>query len=181
MESSGEINYDESEDFAPMSDEEEDDYKPSYCKLPYSNSILFAHRYNLSENECAAMINAVLLDIGECDKSKFISPSQVRNLKKSHGHEVLTEHEEKKGFLYLKFDGKSHEALLPNNHVKRVHSITVANDDGYIDHFQTEGETGAHIADGVMKVVVDTESQDTLLAVGTGGFLLRKNVESKQI
>ena len=167
MESSGEINYDMSEEYIPMSDED-DDYKPSYCKLPYSNSILFAHRYNLSENETAAMINAVLLDIGECDKSKFISPGKVSHLKKTHGLEVLKEHQEKKGFSYLKYDGKTHETLLPNNHVKRVHTITVATDEGYVDHFETNGETGANIADGVMKVITESESQDTLLAVGTG-------------
>ena len=40
--------------------------------------------------------------------------------------------------------------------------------DKYVDFYKTENETGLALSQGLLKIIQKTESQDTLLAIGSG-------------
>ena len=162
--------YDPSDPSNSSSSDDDDISEPFYCSVNYRRVILYAERKNLSLREVAALINLCHLDSGTTDKTKMISPSGVRKQKIKLGLEVLEEHKAKKGFKTLKFDGKSHDSLLPNNLSESVHTITAISEPEYqlVDLFDTESEGAEDIANGVFKVITNTSSQDSLLALGSG-------------
>lgn len=76
--------------------------------------------------------------------------------------------------MCLKFDGKSSAKAIGHNLTERVHHLTVIKegfeqpDPKYVDHMEC-GETGIDMAKAVLSVVESTESQESLLAIGSDG------------
>ena len=124
----------------------------------------------MSLRDISKLINLCHLDSGTVDKSKMISAAGVRKQKIKLGLEVLEEHKAKKGFKVIKMDGKSHESLLPHNKTEFVHTITSISEPDYqlVDLFDSESERAEDITNGMMKVIDDTESRESLLGLGTG-------------
>ena len=60
---------------------------------------------------------------------------------------------------------------MPHCRTKKVHNITVISEPGgdYVDHSET-GESGLAMANYLYEVIVETESKESLLAMGSGKF-----------
>ena len=136
---------------------------------PYFHSILVGTRFGLSSRGLAFTINSVLMDLGITDTAKFVHQNRVLRLKKKLGIDAINEHEqEKKKLVCLRYDGKTSLSALPNCKQTKTHYITTVDGDGdYIHHFKS-GEGAREIAKGVLKVIMDTESEASLLAIGAG-------------
>ena len=75
----------------------------------------------------------------------------------------------KEGHIALKYDGKKCNTLQPHCKQKKANLITViAEPEGsYVCHFESGG-TGLEMANGLYKTLEDTNSIDTILAIGCG-------------
>ena len=62
---------------------------------------------------------------------------------------------------------------MPHCRTKKVHNITVISEPGgdYVDHSES-GESGLAMANYLYEVIVETESKESLLAMGSGKFII---------
>ena len=103
------------------------------------------------------------------DKSKYLDHSRVIRLKRKLGIDLVQEHEDiKQNLTAIRFDGKTSYEAQSHSKVKRTHYITTVDGHGdYIDHFESK-EGAEDISAGVFKVVQDTNSCNSLIAIGSG-------------
>ena len=138
--------------------------------------ILVAHRFGISSRATALLVNALLKDLGIADRQKIVNHRRILKLKKEVGQEALDAHSSKsKRLACIQYDGKVSESMMPNSKKQRTHKMTAVSQPGgfYLDHFDC-GEKGYQVADGILSLIEETDSQNTLLALGTGNtiFLL---------
>ena len=59
---------------------------------------------------------------------------------------------------------------FPHNKFVREHIVTVVQEgkskSGYVDHFKTSGETGLVISSGLWNILEETESTESIVALG---------------
>ena len=101
----------------------------------------------------------------------MVSPTGIRKMRIREGKNALEDHEEiTKGLECLQYDGKTTWEALLHNQEEKKHFVTVVEQPGdkFVDFYKTPDETGLSLAQGLLKIIYKTESQDTLLAVGSG-------------
>ena len=122
----------------------------------------------MSDNQVALFINLVVKALGIKDKNKYISASRVGRLRKKLGHLAIKE-ESQNGVIGIKFDGKTCDMAQPKSREVRTHIITCISEPGgkFMDAFESR-ENGLSIASGVWKTIQDSNSEESLLALGCG-------------
>ena len=138
--------------------------------------VLVAHRFGISSRATALLMNAMLKDLGIKDEKMIVNHRRILKLKKDVGKEALNAHKStKKNLSCIQFDGKTSESMMPNSKKMRIHKISAVSQPGgdYLDHFES-GEKGFQMADGILSIIEETDSRNSLIALGTGmdGYLL---------
>ena len=150
----------------------------------YEHTIRMSHRFRLSERETAFMINSVLRDLGITERNKFVSQKRVSSMLDNLGLQAMAEQYEE-GLVCLQFDGKSSMCLQPNSKEKKANLTTVVSQPGakYVSHFESRS-TGLALANGVIQIIDDTNSRETLVALGCGKskkFIINSDLDSADI
>ena len=136
--------------------------------------ILVAHRFGISSRATALMINALLKDLNIVDRSKIVNHKRILKLKNEAGQKALDAHTSKsKRLSCIQFDGKTSDSMMPHSKRQRIHKLTAVSQPGgdYLDHFKC-GEKGYQMADGIVSLIEETDSYNTILALGTGKIIL---------
>ena len=163
-------------------DSNDPDYKPEVEKegaaksVDYTEVITFGERFQLSSFVVASMINLVVKALDINDSTKQISLAGVQNLRKRVRKQALENHSAKmKNLLCIKFDEKtSWEALLYGQEDK-AHLVTCIEEPGgsFLDFYKVPNESGEALSNGLIKIIEETESEDSLVACGTGNLLFK--------
>ena len=131
-------------------------------------------RKNLSNNYIALVINHLVkaLPISGDKEKYYVSATTIHHLKRKIGQEAVEEQQEE-GLEGLKVDGKTVITIMEHNHSKKTHYSTITSDPGekYISHFESN-QSGLAIAAGVMEAIYDTNSIETIVAIGTGNDIV---------
>ena len=140
------------------------------------DAAMTAKRWKIPYRAATLMINQVLRDVNRDDL--YISKTTLENWANKIGEEAVEEYEKEHQCLTcIKFDGKKSKRALGHNKFERQHFLTIIKegfetpDPKYIDHKEA-GETGLAMGGVVMKVIEETNSTDSLLAIGSGETLM---------
>ena len=167
---SGEESSDEESN--PSSDHDfEFNIKYNKWKWNYTNTTSFAMRHGLSHRQIMGMINMVLKDMGEVDQSKYVSRKKVRNMISKHGKNLEEEHYKDVEHKAIVFDGKKNYNALKHCQSNLEENITVISEPGgsYLHHFTPKSGSGKDIGRVLFDVMIEYDSQETLIAVGSDG------------
>ena len=144
------------------------------CTVDYSEVIQFGERYTNSSYVIAQYIKLILKANGITDPSRIPSLSGVQRMRQNVGKKTLENHEKKtKGLQCLKFDGKTTWEAIGQNQLDKAHFVTVVAEPeiDFVDFYKVSNESGRALAEGLWsEVIVPTESQETLLALGSGKY-----------
>ena len=158
----------ELEDAANEDDETYEEEWDGLDHFQYHDCIQEAVRNDWSSREVSRFINSLLKEINITDKKYYVNAKQVLTLRSKCGTSALNEHNAKIEHPYLAFDGKKTEAALPNSKTEKQHFITVSSSTGrYVDHFKS-GEDAESMSSGVLDVIKQTQSVDSIMAIATG-------------
>ena len=142
----------------------------------FGDAAMTAKRWKIPYRAATLMINQVLRDVNRDDL--YISKTTLENWANKIGEEAVEEYEKEHQCLTcIKFDGKKSKRALGHNKFERQHFLTIikegfeAQDPKYIDHKEAK-ETGLAMGGVVMKVIEETNSTDSLLAIGSGETLM---------
>ena len=166
---------DESQSEEEMSDEEDEDYEKKVearrCRWNYPRTISFAQRNGLSLFVIVGMINMLLKDLFITDLTKFVSTKRVRNMISNHGKDMADEHAEVKDLKSISFDGKKNQNIDKNSKKVLQENITVISEPQgtYLHHFTPKSTKGKGIGESLFDVVLEYQSQDSLIAIGADG------------
>ena len=140
-------------------------------KWNYPNTTSFAMRHGLSTFIIMGMINCVLRDLDVVDQTKFVSRKKVRNMKEKWGNQLVEEHTKNIEHKSIAFDGKKNHNLQKHCQTNLQENISVITEPGghYLHHFTPNGTKGKDIGRVLYDVVLEYQSQDTLLSVGADG------------
>ena len=148
--------------------EDEPGFKMSEVEV-FKEVIEEGMRNGASNRALANYINLTLKAVNM--EYKQIAPSSIKRWKIAIGEQARHDHDDsKKGLFCMKFDGKSSDTSFGHNKFGKVDHITVITEpeNEYLDHFVTTG-SGVAMAGGLMDIIENTESRDTLEAIGSDG------------
>ncbi len=137
----------------------------------FPNTMLIAKKYNAPTRETAAFMNVVLQDLDMATTENLVSRRKVRNMMDQYGKKEATINKEKKGLLCIKFDGRRDKTLQDGNRFSQDEHVTVVAEPGgqYIDHFTPSSGEGRDIANEIVAILDEHDSQSTIPAVGADG------------
>ncbi len=137
----------------------------------FPNTMMIAKRYNASTRQTAAFINAVLQDLNMATTENLVSRKKVRNMMDRYGKKEARINKEKKGLLCIKFDGRKDKTLQDGNRFSQEEHVTVVAEPGgqNIDHFTPSSGEGRDIANEIVAILDEHDSQSTLQAMGADG------------
>ncbi|QQP48711.1 Uncharacterized protein FKW44_009106, partial [Caligus rogercresseyi] len=131
-------------------------------------------RYGLSVRAATAYGNALLNDLHLSTKENLLSPSKVYYQAKKYCDQSLRLHKENKGFICIKFDGRkdltrcSTEFSKKEKHEEHIPVISEPQAT-YVNHFTPISGKAIHIANELHSLIVESDSADSLRAIGSDG------------
>ena len=140
-----------------------------------------SERFGLSDLASFLMINHILAAVDKTDE--FVSKSGFRKLRKRVRSKEKRNYERKyRRLRVFKFDGKiSWNSVRKGKKVKKT-NITVMTEpeNKYINHFSCR-DNGLNVGTGLWKCIEDTDSVDTLEAVGCDGCTVNTSPKGQLI
>ena len=139
----------------------------------FSEVIKTAMRYNVSIYALYLIINLVLQVVNM--DHMYVSKSGLYKWSKNIGKETTEEYDkDMKSFVCLKADGKTSETNIGHNQKIRKHHLTIMKEGcksdptpKYVNHVES-GESGLAMAGQIMTVIENTDSKESLVAIGGG-------------
>ena len=135
----------------------------------FSNVAEDSERFQISSFAATLMINHTLAAVGKDDE--LISTSGFANLKKRVRSKAKRNHERKcRRLRVFKFDGKQSKNAVGKGRFKKKTNITVIQEPEpqYVDHFSCR-DNGLNVGTGLWSVIEDTDSVETVEAIGCDG------------
>ena len=152
----------------------------SYQRNPFDfpNAIEQAHRFDLSLNKTAILINAIIDDFTKIlekngvdvpnHKQFHISPNKVRNMKERLGLALTNEHlETTHDLVCLGIDGKKGPCLTKNSGYEKLEKVSVNSHPGshYVDYFIPDSGRGTDLAKETISIIDLYRSRESLRAM----------------
>ena len=146
----------------------------------FSNVAEDSERFQISSFAAVLMINHTLAAVNKNDE--FISTSGFANLKKRVRSKAKRNHERKyRRLRVFKFDGKQSAVSVGKGKKKKKTNITVIQEPEpkYIDHFSCR-DNGLNVGNGLWSVIENTDSVETLEAIGCDGCTVNTSPKKAQ-
>ena len=133
----------------------------------YENFVCYGKRNGVPSHVLAGLINALRIDDGVTDFSKFCSKTKINNQWAKINEKMSREHLGT-DIICLKFDEKKGPAKLAHRKETIIAKVTCITEPGgkYLDHFEPEDCTAYTIAAGLFNIVLKYGSVDSLLVIG---------------
>ena len=141
----------------------------------FSEVIKAAMRYDISIAALCLIINLVLQAVKM--EHLYVSKSGLEKWQKNTGEITVAEYDkEMQGLVCLKADGKTSEVAVGHNQTVRKHNLSIIKEGckadptpKYVDHVES-GESGVAMAGKIMDVIENTNSTESLMAIGAGNY-----------
>ena len=171
-------------DYSNLDDRKKDEDWVNYeeergVKRPeiFSEVIKAAMRYDISIAALCLIINLVLQAVRM--DHLYVSKAGLEKWQRNTGETSVAEYEkEMQGLVCLKADGKTSEVAVGHNQTVRKHNLSIIKEGckadptpKYVDHVES-GESGVAMAGKIMDVIENTNSTESLLAIGAGNYCL---------
>ena len=142
----------------------------------FRHAINYGIRRQLSDADIMMMMNFTLFGVDRDDK--YVSKSLIRSWRKELADEAKKDYEaEHQNVKCITFDGKTVDESIGHNQTERNHQLTfvVEPEMKYLEHAKC-GETGIAMCMATMNVIEETNSLDSLLAIGAGKTILKFHI-----
>ena len=133
----------------------------------HENFVCYGKRNGVPSHVLAGLINALRIDDGVTDLSKFCSKTKINNEWAKINEKMSREHLGT-DIICLKFDEKKGPSKLAHRKEISIAKVTCITEPGgkYLDHFEPEDGTAYTIGVGLFKTVIKYGSVDSLLVIG---------------
>ena len=155
------------DDWSPSKDEIDALSEPNYDK--YKIYIEMGERFNWSSYQIALGINALMKGLGLTEY--LVTQGKVIRMKIIFGREKIAAHKLRGPMLGYQVDAKEVIEALPNCKSHKTNMLTMNRlpEQDYEEHWAANGDSGEVVAEGVIKVIDDTNSKDSALVGASDG------------
>ena len=145
--------------------------------ITFKNARFNGKRFEVSDRALAIIINCVLDDLGK--NHLLVSKSGIERWNEQDGIETLEKYEQElKGLACIKFDGGTEKVATGHNQYVPRHLLTLMKEGfetpspKYLNHDEC-GKTGKAMAKCVISEIDNTNSRETIVALGCGKFIFK--------
>ena len=126
-------------------------------------------RFNWSSYQIALGINALMTGLGLTEY--LVTQGKVIRMKIIFGREKIAAHKLRGPMLGYQVDAKEVIEALPNCKSHKTNMLTMNRlpEQDYEEHWAADGDSGEVVAEGVIKVIDDTNSKDSALVGASDG------------